>query len=194
MLFAWIRQADVAASAISCISLDLEQALKREGRLKEKVQELTRKLEKLREHEKSSEIRHQQSISFVSELKKANRYKLMGYCIWHEMSHNKPSWHNMHVDHLGILFSFAVFIEHQEEHPAFKKSASNPSRCRSLNQENLWCLLLVAFTVFFCSVTNSNTSHAVSFPLTLTLTFQNLINFSVVHNLSIPEPRVGPGL
>jgi len=81
MLFAWIRQADVAASAISCISLDLEQALKREGRLKEKVQELTRKLEKLREHEKSSEIRHQQSISFVSELKKANRYKLMGYCI-----------------------------------------------------------------------------------------------------------------
>jgi len=59
------------------MSLDLEQALKREGRLKEKVQELTRKLEKLREHEKSSEMRHQQSIVFINELKKANGYKWM---------------------------------------------------------------------------------------------------------------------
>ena len=74
MLFGWIPQADVTASAISCISLDLEQARKREGRLKEKVQELTKKLEKLREYEKSSEMRHQQSVGFVSELKKANRY------------------------------------------------------------------------------------------------------------------------
>ena len=83
MLFVCIQQADVAASAISCISLDLEQALKREGRLKEKVQELTKKLEKLREHEKSSEIRHQQSVSFVNELKKANRYRSMGcFCIY----------------------------------------------------------------------------------------------------------------
>jgi len=42
------------------------------------VQELAKKLEKLREHEKNSEMRHQQSVTFVSELKKANRYKLMG--------------------------------------------------------------------------------------------------------------------
>jgi len=62
---------------VSSISLDLEQALRREGRLKEKVQELTKKLEKLREHEKTLEVRHQQSISFVNELKKANRYKLL---------------------------------------------------------------------------------------------------------------------
>jgi len=74
----WIQQADVTASAISCISLDLEQALKREGRLKEKVHELAEKLKMLREHEKNSEVRHQQSVTFVSELKKANRYKLIG--------------------------------------------------------------------------------------------------------------------
>jgi len=72
-----IQQADVTATAISCISLDLEQALKREGRLKEKVQELTKKLEKLREHEKTLDMRHQQSVGFVNELKKANRYKLL---------------------------------------------------------------------------------------------------------------------
>jgi len=64
---------------VSCISLDLEQALKREGRLKEKVQELTKKLEKLHEHEKNSEMRHQQSVGFVNELKKANRYQLLRY-------------------------------------------------------------------------------------------------------------------
>ena len=79
MLFDCIQQTDVTASAISCISLDLEQALKREGRLKEKVQELMKKLEKLREHEKNSEMRHQQSVSFVNELKKANRYNLLWY-------------------------------------------------------------------------------------------------------------------
>lgn len=72
-----VAQADVTASAISCISLDLEQALKREGRLKEKVQDLTKKLEKLREHEKDSEMRHQQSVNIVSELKKANRCQLL---------------------------------------------------------------------------------------------------------------------
>jgi len=74
LLLDWIQQVDVTASAASCISLDLEQALKREGRLKEKVHELTNKLEKLRECEKNSEVRHQQSITFVNELKKANRY------------------------------------------------------------------------------------------------------------------------
>jgi len=73
VLLDWIQQAGVTASAISCISLDLEQALRREGRLKDKVQELTKKLEKLREHEKTSEMRHQQSVGFVNELKKANR-------------------------------------------------------------------------------------------------------------------------
>jgi len=62
-------------SAISCISLDLEEALKREGWLKEKIHELTKKLEKLRDHEKTLETRHQQSVGFVNELKKANRYK-----------------------------------------------------------------------------------------------------------------------
>ena len=79
MLCGCIQQADVTASAMSCISLDLEQALKREGRLKEKVQELTVKLEKLREHEKTLDMRHQQSVTFVNELKRANRYKPLRY-------------------------------------------------------------------------------------------------------------------
>ena len=43
------------------------------------MQKLMKKLEKLREHEKSSEMRHQQSANFVSELKKANRYSLQWF-------------------------------------------------------------------------------------------------------------------
>ena len=93
------QQSDVTASAISCISLDLEQALKREGRLKEKVQELTKKLEKLHEHEKNSEMRHQQSVSFVNELKKANRYKLCGVYMCHVID-STPG--------LGVLLFFVV--------------------------------------------------------------------------------------
>jgi len=78
VLFALVKPKSdvVAASAISSMSLDLEQALKREGRLKEKVREQSKKLEKFSEHEKNLEMRHQQSVTFVNELKKANRYQL----------------------------------------------------------------------------------------------------------------------
>lgn len=49
---------------------DLSEALQRERKLKSRVQELVVALEKL---SRNSEIRHQQSAEFVSDLKKANR-------------------------------------------------------------------------------------------------------------------------
>ena len=51
-------------------SRDLHEALQRERKLKSRVQELVIALEKL---SRNSEIRHQQSAEFVSDLKKANR-------------------------------------------------------------------------------------------------------------------------
>lgn len=51
-------------------SQDLYEALQRERKLKSRVQELVIALEKL---SRNSEIRHQQSAEFVSDLKKANR-------------------------------------------------------------------------------------------------------------------------
>jgi predicted nucleic acid-binding Zn-ribbon protein len=53
----------------SVLARDLEEALKREVRLKERVHELMKTLEKL---SKNSELRYQQSAGFVNELKKAN--------------------------------------------------------------------------------------------------------------------------
>lgn len=52
------------------LSRDLSEALQRERKLKSRVQELVVALEKL---SRNSEIRHQQSAEFVSDLKKANR-------------------------------------------------------------------------------------------------------------------------
>ena len=52
------------------IAQDLQEALKREKKLKARVQELVLTVEKL---SKNSDIRHQQSAEFVSELKRANR-------------------------------------------------------------------------------------------------------------------------
>jgi len=49
---------------------DLMDALKREKKLKARVQELVLTLEKL---SRNSEIRHQQSAEFVNDLKRANR-------------------------------------------------------------------------------------------------------------------------
>ena len=54
----------------SQVAQDLAEALKREKRLKSRVQELVATVEKL---SKNSEIRHQQSAQFVNELKRANR-------------------------------------------------------------------------------------------------------------------------
>ena len=52
------------------IAQDLQEALRREKKLKARVQELMLTLEKL---SKNSEIRHQQSAEFVNDLKRANR-------------------------------------------------------------------------------------------------------------------------
>lgn len=52
------------------IALDLSEVLRREARLKVKVQELTAVLEKV---SRNSDARQQQSAGFVNELKRANR-------------------------------------------------------------------------------------------------------------------------
>ncbi|XP_070545744.1 colorectal mutant cancer protein-like [Ptychodera flava] len=55
---------------------DLAEAHKREKRLKLRVQELVATLEKL---QKNSELRHQQSAEFVSDLKRANSALVTAY-------------------------------------------------------------------------------------------------------------------
>ena len=65
-----ITLAELRSHDASQIAQDLSEALKREKRLKVRVQELVATLEKL---SKNSEIRHQQSAEFVNDLKKANR-------------------------------------------------------------------------------------------------------------------------
>ena len=49
---------------------ELAEALRREARLKERLQELVTTLEKVG---KNSELRHQQSADLVNDLKRANR-------------------------------------------------------------------------------------------------------------------------
>lgn len=65
-----ITLADLRSLDGSQIGPDLAEALRREKKLKSRVQELVATLEKL---SKNSEIRHQQSAEFVNDLKKANR-------------------------------------------------------------------------------------------------------------------------
>lgn len=62
--------ADLRSHDTSQVAQDLGEALKREKRLKTRVQELVATVEKL---SKNSEIRHQQSAQFVNDLKRANR-------------------------------------------------------------------------------------------------------------------------
>ncbi|ELU00264.1 hypothetical protein CAPTEDRAFT_145778, partial [Capitella teleta] len=64
-----ITLAELRSNNASQIAEDLSESLKRERRLKGRVQELVATLEKL---SKNSEIRHQQSAEFVNDLKKAN--------------------------------------------------------------------------------------------------------------------------
>lgn len=63
----------------SLVSQDLEEAFKREKRLKARVQELVVTLEKL---SRNSEIRHQQSAEFVNDLKRANRWVKIKTTSW----------------------------------------------------------------------------------------------------------------
>ncbi|CAH1787963.1 unnamed protein product [Owenia fusiformis] len=64
-----ITLAELRSQTSSEIALDLQESLKREKKLKSRVHELVSTLEKL---SKNSEIRHQQSAEFVSDLKRAN--------------------------------------------------------------------------------------------------------------------------
>ena len=52
------------------IPIDLAEMMRREKKLKSRIQELVSTLEKL---QKNSEMRHQQSAEFVADLKRANR-------------------------------------------------------------------------------------------------------------------------
>ena len=52
------------------ISLDMVEMAKREKKLRSKIHELMSTIEKL---QKSSEMRHQQSAEFITDLKRANR-------------------------------------------------------------------------------------------------------------------------
>jgi len=65
-----ITLAELRSHDASDIARDLQEALRREKKLKCRVQELVTALEKL---SKNSEISHQQSAQFVSDLKRANR-------------------------------------------------------------------------------------------------------------------------
>lgn len=62
--------ADLQSYDMSSCSEDVIEVLRREKKLKERIQELVITLEKL---SKNSEIRHQQSAEFINDLKRANR-------------------------------------------------------------------------------------------------------------------------
>ena len=70
-------------SDMAKIALDLSDALRREARLKVKVQELTAVLEKV---SRNSDARQQQSAGFVNELKRANRWKYNWNCTHNSFS------------------------------------------------------------------------------------------------------------
>ena len=65
-----VTLAEFRSHDASAIANDLADALRRERKLKARVQELVTTLEKL---SRNAEIRHQQSAEFVSDLKRANR-------------------------------------------------------------------------------------------------------------------------
>jgi hypothetical protein len=75
-----ITLAELRSHDTSQVSQDLSEALKREKKLKLRVQELVSTLEKL---SRNSEIRHQQSAEFVNDLKRANRYVLLFFCFFY---------------------------------------------------------------------------------------------------------------
>ena len=64
-----ITLAELRSHDTTQIAQDLSEALKREKRLKTRVQELMVSLEKI---SKNADIRHQQSAEFVNDLKRAN--------------------------------------------------------------------------------------------------------------------------
>ena len=64
-----ITLAELRSHDTSQIAQDLAEGLKREKRLKARVQELMVSLEKI---SKNADIRHQQSAEFVNDLKRAN--------------------------------------------------------------------------------------------------------------------------
>ncbi len=65
-----ITLAELRSHDVTEIARDLSESLKREKKLKSRVQELVVTLEKL---SRNAEIRHQQSAEFVNDLKRANR-------------------------------------------------------------------------------------------------------------------------
>ncbi|KAG9338289.1 hypothetical protein JZ751_025960 [Albula glossodonta] len=71
-----ITLADLRTLNDSDVAAELTNALKREKKLKSRVQELVTALERLT---KSSEVRHQQSAEFVNDLKRANSNLVAAY-------------------------------------------------------------------------------------------------------------------
>lgn len=65
-----ITLAELRSHSSGEIAQELQEAMKREKKLKARVQELVVTLEKV---SKNADIRHQQSAEFVSDLKRANR-------------------------------------------------------------------------------------------------------------------------
>ncbi|KAJ8287212.1 hypothetical protein GJAV_G00048950 [Gymnothorax javanicus] len=71
-----ITLADLRTHNDSDLAAELASALRREKKLKTRVQELVAALERL---SKSSEVRHQQSAEFVNDLKRANSNLVAAY-------------------------------------------------------------------------------------------------------------------